>query len=207
MVSTDEKMLIDRARTGDAQAFGSLMENYLPRIYNLCLGLTRNVQDAEDLAQESFLKAYRAIHLYQGKSSFYTWLYRIAVNVCLDFQRASSRRTTVSLDQTFGEDEQPIQVRDEAPLPDDQAISHELGRELMTRIGQLPEAMRDVLLLRDVEGLTYDEIARLLNLSEGTVKSRLFRARSQVMRAMTVLQPSEQISLRVRPTEQRRAAR
>ena len=184
MALADEKQLIDRARAGDGDAFGELMDGYLQRIFRLCCGLTGNQQDAEDCTQETFLKAFRSLHLYQYKASFYTWIYRIAVNVCLDFQRAQHHRTTISLDQTFGEDEQTLQIKDDSPLPDEQAINHELGTALLQQISQLSEPMREVLILRDIEGLTYDEIARLMKLSEGTVKSRLFRARNQVVKGM-----------------------
>lgn len=184
MVLANERQLIDRARTGDGDAFGDLMDAYLQRIYRLCCGLTGNPQDAEDCVQETFLKAFRALPAYQAKSSFYTWIYRIAVNVCLDFQRTLAHKPAFSIDQTFGEDEMPLQIVDNALLPDEQAINHELGAALVEQIGRLQEPMRDVLVLRDIEGLTYEEIARLLNLSEGTVKSRIFRARSQVVKGM-----------------------
>ena len=174
------------------EAFGELMSCYLKRIYSLCFGLTGNQQDAEDCTQETFLKAYRALHHYQYKASFYTWIYRIAVNACLDFQRSRNHRPIVSLDQTFGEEDAALQISDPAPLPDEQAISHELGSSLLRHIGKLNEPMRDVLVLRDIEGLAYDEIARMLKLSEGTVKSRLFRARSQVMKGMNAEQPDVQ---------------
>ncbi len=184
MVLTNERQLIDRARTGDGDAFGELMDAYMQRIFRLCCGLTGNQQDAEDCVQDTFLKAYRALPSYHSKSSFYTWIYRIAVNVCLDFQRAQAHKPAFSIDQTFGDDEQTLQVRDNSPLPDEQAINHELGTALLQQISQLNEPMRDVLILRDIEGLSYDEIARLLKISEGTVKSRLFRARSQVVKGM-----------------------
>ncbi len=181
MAEVTESELLVQARLGDPGAFDELVTLYLPRIYRLCFSLTQQQQDAEDCTQDCFLKAYRSIHTFHGQSAFYTWLYRIARNVCHDFYRARSGKETVSLDQTFGEDEQPLPVRDEGLLPDDLAISHELGDQLSSLINALPEPMREVLLLRDLEGYSYDEIARIVNVSEGTVKSRLFRARAQVM--------------------------
>jgi RNA polymerase sigma-70 factor (ECF subfamily) len=206
MAQEDEKQWLARAMAGDVEAFGLLADFYLPRIFNLCLGLTGNRQDAEDCAQDTFLKAFKAMGLYQAKSSFYTWLYRIAVNVCMDFQRSAHRRQAYSLDQAIGEEEQTLQIRDDSPLPDELAISHELGQQLLSQIGLLPEPMRDVLILRDIEGLAYEEIASLLRLSAGTVKSRLFRARGQVMRGMARQVP-EQIPAQPRPTGQRGAER
>ena len=186
---------VERALRGQTEAFDELMQQYLPRIYRLCLSLTGQPQDAEDCTQEAFLKAFRALPNYRGTSSFYTWLYRIASNVCHDFHRARSAGSVISLDETYGEDEQPAQYKDPGRLPDDLAISHELGDQLRSSINLLPESMRDVLILRDVEGYSYHEIAQILHLSEGTVKSRLFRARNQVI---TSLQ-REQISLPDRP--------
>ena len=200
---------VERVLRGESEAFDELVQTYLPRIYRLCLSLTGQQQDAEDCTQEAFLKAYRALPNYRGSSSFYTWLYRIASNVCHDFHRARpSAGQVISLDETYGEDDQPAQYKDPGRLPDDLAISHELGNQLRTVINLLPETMRDVLVLRDVEGYSYDEIARMLHLSEGTVKSRLFRARNQVISALR----REQISPADRPiqqiqAEQRRVAR
>lgn len=191
MFANKEKEWIDQAQNGDGDAFGQLVQSHLARIFNVCLGLLGNRADAEDCTQETFLKAYRSLSLYQGRSSFYTWIYRIAVNVCHDLQRSKKSHPTTSIDQENEEGDVFIQLPDKNPLPDEQAINHELGRTLLYQIGQLKPAMREVLILRDLQGLSYEEIASRLGLSEGTVKSRLFRARNQIMRS---LEPSTRSS-------------
>jgi RNA polymerase sigma-70 factor (ECF subfamily) len=176
-----EQALVERAQKGDTEAFGELAYFYLPRIYNVCLGLTGNRQDAEDSSQETLLKAYHALSGFKEQASLYTWLYRIAVNVCFDLKRSQKNHSIISLDQTYGEEEVTLQLEDPLPLPDEQAISQELGQHLREAIASLRQDLRDVLVLRDIEGFSYDEIGKLLKLSPGTVKSRLFRARRQVM--------------------------
>lgn len=181
MFANNEKEWIEQALKGDGEAFGQLVQCHMPRVFNVCLGLLGNRDDAEDCTQEAFLKAFRSLALYQGRSSFYTWIYRIAVNVCHDLMRNRKSHPVTSIDLENGEGELSIQLPDPSPLPDDQAINHELGQTLLYQIGQLKPAMQEVLVLRDLEGLTYEEIATRLGLSEGTVKSRLSRARNQVM--------------------------
>ncbi|MDD2533595.1 MAG: sigma-70 family RNA polymerase sigma factor [Eubacteriales bacterium] len=202
MADLNEQGLLQKAQNGDTEAFDEIVQLYLPRIYRLCFNWTGHQQDAEDCTQESFLKAYRALANYRGQSSFYTWLYRIAANTCHDFHRSKKNQTFVFLDQTFGEDEQPVQLADQGFLPDEIAINHELGVTLCQSIQQLNEPMRDVLILRDVEGFSYGEIAQLLKISEGTVKSRLFRGRGQVVRTLQ----REQISQESRHIQQGRVA-
>lgn len=208
MFLNDEIEWIARARQGDGDAFGYLVQNHMARIFNVCLGLLGNRTDAEDCTQETFLKAYRSLDHYQAKASFYTWIYRIAVNVCYDLQRSRQSHPTTSLDQENDENELVFQLQDPAPLPDEQAIQHELGQALLFAIGQLKTPMREVILLRDVHGLSYEEISRQLQISEGTVKSRLFRARSQVMASLSpqseqMRTKQEQTSLFSRPKRRR----
>lgn len=186
MTEEHEQQWLERAVSGDTEAFSALMARYAGRIYGLCFSLLNNRQDAEDCTQETFLKAFRSISQYQFKSSFYTWLYRIAVNTCLDLQRRARHPAPLSLDETRDGDEHdmPLQVADPGPLPDDTAISHELGELIRYEIASLPDYLRETLILRDIEGFAYAEIAVMLHISEGTVKSRLFRARSQLMKAI-----------------------
>lgn len=174
------------ARDGDEEAFAELMSRYLPRIFSLCFSLLGQRQDAEDCTQETFIKAYRSLKYYQFLSSFYTWLYRIAVNTCLDHQRRSSRYLAYSIDQPADlEDGSPLlQIPDEGPLPDEELERQEDDTRLRYEISCLPEHLRDIVVLRDLEQFSYREIAEMLDISEGTVKSRLFRARARLMQAL-----------------------
>ena len=193
MADEQELLWLQKAVAGDLDAFSSLMNHYAGRIYGLCFSLLANRQDAEDCTQDTFIKAYRSIAQYQFKSSFYTWLYRIAVNTCLDLQRRMQHPSVLSLDEASEGDEHdlPLQVADPSPLPDEAAISHELGAIIRTEIAQLPDYLRETLVLRDIEGFAYHEIAQMLHISEGTVKSRLFRARSQLMQAIRAREQSQ----------------
>ncbi len=186
MADEQETNLLKKAAAGDPDAFSSLMSQYAGRIYGLCFSLLNNRQDAEDCTQDAFIKAFRSIRQYQFKSSFYTWLYRIAVNTCLDLLRHQQHPPVLSLDEAReGEDHDlPLQVADPGPLPDETAISHELGDIIRQEIACLPDYLQETLVLRDIEGFAYHEIAQMLHISEGTVKSRLFRARSQLMQAI-----------------------
>lgn len=178
-----ERLQLERARSGDPDAFSYLVERYLPRIYGACFGFLGNRQDAEDCAQETFIKAFRAIGDYNFLASFYTWLYRIAVNTCLDYRRKTSRLPAFSLDEALETDDSQVfwQIADETPLPDELAESAEMRQMIHAEIKHLPEYLREILVLRDIEGFSYHELANLLRISEGTVKSRLSRARHQLM--------------------------
>jgi RNA polymerase sigma-70 factor (ECF subfamily) len=186
LAEVQEKAWLEQAIAGDPDAFAWLMTHYAGRIFGLCYSLLGNRQDAEDCTQEAFIKAYRSLQQYQYKSSFYTWLYRIAVNTCLDLQRKSRHPAAFSLDEVrAGEDSSmPMQLPDPGPLPDEAAINQELGQMIRAEIARLPDYLRETLVLRDIEGFSYCEIAQLMHISEGTVKSRLFRARAQVMQAV-----------------------
>jgi len=179
-----ERLWVEQAQAGDADAFACLVEHYSGRIFAACFSFLGNRQDAEDCVQDTFIKAYRALKDYGFMASFYTWVYRIAVNTCLDFRRRSARQPQISLDEGIETDDGQVvfQVADHAPLPDELAESNELRNLIRTEIAALPPMMRQILVLRDLEGLSYRELAELLDLSEGTVKSRLARARQQLMR-------------------------
>ena len=193
-----ERLFVEQAQDGDADAFAWLVEQYSGRIFAACFSFLGNRQDAEDCAQDAFVKAYRALKDYGFLSSFYTWIYRIAVNTCLDFRRKSARQPTLSLDETIETDDGQgvFLVADHAPLPDELAESNELRRLIRSEFAALPPMMRQILVLRDLEGLSYRELAELLDLSEGTVKSRLARARQQLMRRISKKEKSIRNNLR-----------
>jgi RNA polymerase sigma-70 factor (ECF subfamily) len=159
------------------------MERYRDRIYRLVWGLLRNTEDAEDVTQEVFIKAFYRLGSFEGGSAFYTWLYRVAVNTAADWRKRWRRRRALSLeDNPTG----PEGVEDRAPRPERLAHGRELGARLAEALERMPEKFRRILVLRDYEGLTYEEIGQVLHLPKGTVESRLFRARE---RLREVLEP------------------
>lgn len=174
---------LTKAIDGNEEAFSMLVEHYLPQVYKLCLGLAGNKQDAEDCVQETFLKAWNGLVNFKGQASFYTWIYRIAVNTCIDLRKAASRKMTLSLDANISEKEFSLmdKLSDPSPMPDAIVIEMESGQAIVRAIISLPEIMQEILILRDIQSCTYQEIATLLNIAIGTVKSRLFRARQKVM--------------------------
>ncbi len=182
-METDEKVLISLCKRGDLSAYDRLMQRYEKRVYALCFRMAGNQDDAADLAQEAFLKAFRALPSFNGQAQFSTWLYRIVTNTCLDERRRQARRPQLfSLDKPLNtEDGQlALTLPAEASDPLATALSQETEIEIRTLLSMLPAEHRIVLVLRDMEGYSYDEIARMLNLNGGTVKSRLNRARRKL---------------------------
>ncbi len=175
----EDKDIIEQVLGGDNDAFGLLVEKYQTKVYNLALRMSGNEDDAFDLAQESFVRAWRNLGGFQFESSFSTWLFRLTSNICLDFLRARKRRAAVSLTMTDDEDEETqLAVPDPGKTPEEAVIAAE-DRALLTRaINELPADQRQILTLRAIDDLSYAEIAEILQLQEGTVKSRLSRARA-----------------------------
>lgn len=177
----DEKNMILRVLDGDQDAFERLVKTYETQVYNLCLRMVGNQEDAKDLAQEAFLKAWRGLQFYKFESAFSTWLYRLTSNVCIDFLRRQKRRPVVSL--TMQEDEEQaveLEIPDSAPQPEEQILYREQKTAIAAAMNQLEEEFRLVLTLRVIEDLPYEEIAEIMNLKIGTVKSRLARARMKL---------------------------
>lgn len=181
MTREEEAALVRRVLDGDSGAFEPLVAAYEKNVYNLALRMTGSPQDAEDMAQEAFLKAYRSLSGFRGDSKFSVWLYRIVSNVCLDFLRRQGRRGAVSLTQEDdGGEEVQLDVPDSSQSPE-ALLERKLTREAVRRgLAQLPEDQRQILLLREIQGLSYEEIAEALALEAGTVKSRIFRARKRL---------------------------
>ena len=183
----DESALVLRAKEGDMDAFSELVSHYERRVFRMAKQITQNDDDAEDVLQETFLKAYTHLDNFQGNSKFYTWLVRIAVNEALMKLRKRRSDRTVPLDEPIdtGEDEmvREIAVWDESP---EQRFSREeLGQILDQAIQSLKPAYRTVFILRDIEELSIEETAEALNLSISAVKSRLLRARLQLREKLT----------------------
>lgn len=179
----EERSLIRRINSGETELFELLVLEHQKTVYNLALRMLRHPEDAQDCAQEAFLKAYRSLPLFRGEAAFSSWLYRLTTNVCLDFLRRKNRREELSL--TVGDEEDPAEeyaVADERFDPQQELEKRELHRALQQGLAELEPDFRQVILLREVAGLSYDEIGRELDLEPGTVKSRLFRARKKLAR-------------------------
>ncbi len=175
--SLDESELIAKARRGDADAFAVLVTRYRDRVYRLVLGLLRDAGHAEDVTQETFIKAWFRLSTFTGSSAFYTWLYRVAVNAASDWRKRWSRRRALALeDGPLG----PEAVPDRGPRPDRLAYGRELSVRIDEALSAMPEKFRAMIILRDFEGLSYEEIGRVLRIRKGTVESRLFRAREKL---------------------------
>ena len=180
-----DELLICRAQRGDADAFEQLLLEHQKNVYNLCYRMAGNPDDAMDLSQETFLRAWRCLDQYQFASAFSTWLYRLCSNICIDFLRRRRRQQTVPL--TFEDadgEEQTYAVPDAQPLPEEQ-VELKLTREtLAAAMAQLLPEHRAVLQLRVVNEMSYEQIADVLDIQIGTVKSRLSRARNQLKKIL-----------------------
>ena len=181
-----ERQCVQKAQAGDESAFATLVERYLGRVYNICYSFVNNHHDAEDCVQESFLKAYRYLPNFDFRSSFYTWLYRIAANTCIDLQRKRTRQRALSLDDTMktNEGELQFQLADPSPGPDTEAEKKQFRQMIRQEIDKLPRALRQIIILKDLAELSYQEIGQMLGLAPGTVKSRIFRGRQQLFKNM-----------------------
>ncbi len=180
--ASDELTLVQAAKAGDITAFEQLVKRYDRNVFRIAQHITQNREDAEDVVQDAFLKAYENLEQFQGNSKFYTWLVRIAVNESLMKLRKRRTDKTVSLDQEIEteEDTMPREVADWAPNPEQLYKQGELKDILTRTINGLPASFRTVFVLRDVEGLSTEETAEALGLSIPAVKSRLLRARLQL---------------------------
>jgi len=175
----DEEWLIERARRGDLDAFNALVERYQPAIFNLCLRMLGRREAAEDATQETFLAGYRAGAILQG-NHIGAWFLRIAANACYDELRRRGRKPGGSLDAMLDDPEHPFTPPAHGPSPEDEALHAEARRDIERALLQLPIDQRLAVILCDVEGLHYDEIAEVTRSSLGTVKSRISRGRSRM---------------------------
>jgi RNA polymerase sigma factor RpoE len=180
--AAEEMQLVNRARQGDMAAYDDLVRRYQERIYATVYHMTSNHEDANDLAQEAFIKAYQALKSFKGGSSFYTWVYRIAVNKTINFLKQRKNRAQISLnDLDFNAEHDPdlvALISDKTPRRDINLA--ELQEKLNAALLKLSEQHRLVVTLHDVQGLSHEEIATIMDCNIGTVRSRLFYARQQL---------------------------
>ena len=183
--STEENWLVQRAGRGDSAAFEQLMEAHESRMYAVALRMCGNREDAQDCLQEAMIRIYRAMGSFKGQSSFATWAYRITMNSCLDELRRRKNRQATSLDALLDVGFSPA---DEVNTPERYSLAEEKKRALERAIAELPEDMKAAVVLRDVQGLSYEEIADALQANVGTIKSRISRGREK-LRQILVKQP------------------
>lgn len=178
--SDPDTPLVRRAREGDTAAFEELVSKYEDKIYHLALRYSNDSHEAFDLAQETFLRVYTSLKSFAGRSRFSTWLYRVAVNVCLDELRRKRRQPILSVDEPIITEEGTIEREIESPDagPDERLDQVETRSVIEAEIASLPVEFRQAVILRDGMGMSYEEIGRILNVSLGTVKSRIHRGRA-----------------------------
>lgn len=177
-----DQQLVERAQRGDKHAFELLVGKYQRRLGRLINRFVRNAAEAEDLTQEAFIKAYRALPAFRGDSAFYTWLYRIGINTAKNHLLAQGRRapTSTAFDAEEAEDFEEASLLHEVATPENELMSRQVVEVVNASLQQLPEDLRTALTLREIEGLSYEEIAAVMNCPIGTVRSRIFRAREVV---------------------------
>ena len=188
---TSDRELVAKSSRGDLAAYDELVRRYQTRIYSLAYNMTSNKEDAEDMVQDVFVKAFSALKNFQGTSSFYTWIYRIAINRTINFLKKRKRKQALSLnDVDEGVERDPAYVElsaRESPVRD--ASLAELQERLNKALLTLSEKHRTVVVLHDIQGMPHDEIARMTGCSEGTVRSRLFYARQQLQGQLAEFAP------------------
>ena len=177
-----DQLLVERAQRGDKRAFELLVEKYQHKLARLVSRLVRDPGEAEDVTQEAFIKAYRALPSFRGDSAFYTWLYRIGINTAKNFLVATGRRapTSTEVDAEEAEGYESSELLHDINTPESLLLSKEIGTTVNAAIESLPEELRSAIQLRELEGMSYDEIAKLMDCPIGTVRSRIFRAREAI---------------------------
>lgn len=180
----DEKKLIQQAAAGDTAAFEALVLRYQTQVYSLAYRMVGKEADAQDLAQEAFVRAWRALDSFQFSSQFSTWLYRLTSNICIDFLRSQKKRKHISLTVLQDDEQQQWDMPDRRPLPEEQMIMTQEQEALAKAIATLDPEYRQVLILRIVNDCSYQQISEIMGIREGTVKSRLSRAREQLRKKL-----------------------
>jgi RNA polymerase sigma-70 factor, ECF subfamily len=183
----EDRELILRAQKGDQAAFRRLVERHQRRAFAIAMGLVRDENDARELVQDAFLRVYRNLNSFQGGSSFFTWLYRIVTNLAIDLMRKPGRRDAELVDGQAAPDEPtefPLVSRIDGADPIDVIRRREIAGRIQAALDALPPYHRGVILMREVEGMSYEEMATAMGVSKGTIMSRLFHARQKLQRAL-----------------------
>ncbi len=189
-MATDDLTLVERVRTGDQRAFKLLVERYQRKVFSVALGMLKDKEEARDAAQEAFIKVHRYLDHFKGDASFYTWLYRITVNICIDVirKKGSRGKDQLEFDESIKVDLAEANIGALGSRlgtnPQKSALRAELARHITDAIAQLPEAHREILLLREVEGMSYEDLSRTFDIPKGTVMSRLFHARLKMQKIL-----------------------
>lgn len=177
-----DQALVERVQAGDKRAFGMLVEKYQRKLMRLVSRLVRDPAEAEDVVQEAFIKAYRALPGFRGESAFYTWLYRIGVNTAKNWLIAHGRRapTTTEIDNSEAENYGESDLLRDVDTPERMLMSKQIADTVNLAMEELPEELRTAITLREIEGLSYEEISQVMDCPIGTVRSRIFRAREAI---------------------------
>lgn len=187
----DDLTLVKRVKGGDQRAFRTLVERYQKKVYAVALGMLKDKEEAMDVSQEAFVKVFKYLDHFKGDSSFYTWLYRITTNICIDVirKRGGSRGEDVEFDETMAFDTSEAQLGALGSRlgtnPQKSALRRELADKIQEALSQIPEKHRAILLLREIEGMSYEDLSRVLEIPKGTVMSRLFHARTKVQKILS----------------------
>ena len=184
----DDLTLVNRCKEGDQQAFRLLVKRYERKVFQIAYGMLKDREEAMDVSQEAFIKVHRYLADFKGESGFYTWLYRITRNLAVDKIR-SRRGETVAIDETVAQDEaelgQPGFLSTQLGTnPQKSTLRRELAEKMSAALQQIPEKHREILLLREVEGMSYEDLAQTLEIPKGTVMSRLFHARAKMQKLL-----------------------
>lgn len=189
-MATDDLTLVQRARAGDQRAFKLLVERYQRKAYSVALGMVKDKEEARDVAQEAFVKVYKYLDHFKGDASFYTWLYRITVNICIDVLRKKGSKGDehVEFDESVKLDTAEAGIGALGSRlgtnPQKSVLRRELAERITSAMQDIPTAHRQILLLREVEGMSYEDLSRTLKIPKGTVMSRLFHARLKMQRIL-----------------------
>jgi len=190
-LATDDLTLVKRVRSGDQRAFKLLVERYQRKVYAVALGMLKDKEEAMDVSQEAFVKVYKYLDHFKGDSSFYTWLYRITVNICIDVMRrkGSAGGDPVEFDESIDNDLSEARIGALGSRlgtnPQKSALRRELAEKIQEALAAVPEKHRAILLLREIEGMSYEDLSRTLDIPKGTVMSRLFHARAKVQKILS----------------------